>query len=74
MLLTPLPISKDLETIPVLRKAVAAHKALAELKGLVSSIPNGNILIETLTLREALKSSANDIKVQGSDTTMLQKV
>lgn len=35
-----------------------AHKALAELKGVISSIPNENILVETLTLREAKESSA----------------
>lgn len=32
-------------------------KALAELKGVISSIPNGNILIETLILQEARESS-----------------
>ncbi|MDP4211365.1 MAG: Fic family protein [Bacteroidota bacterium] len=53
-----LPIKKDLETKVVLRKAVSAHKALAELKGVVSGIPNENILMETLTLREARESSA----------------
>jgi hypothetical protein len=31
---------------------------LTELKGVISSIPNENILIETLTLREARESSA----------------
>ena len=36
----------------------AAHKALAELKGVITSIPNENILMETLTLREARESSA----------------
>lgn len=41
-----------------MRKAASAHRALAELKGLVSSIPNENILLETLTLREAKESSA----------------
>jgi Fic family protein len=47
-----------LETKKVLRKAAAAHKALAELKGSISSIPNENILLDTLTLREARESSA----------------
>lgn len=37
-----------------MRKAALAHKSLAELKGVISSIPNENILLETLTLREAL--------------------
>jgi Fic family protein len=57
-MLQPLPLEKDIETKIVLRKLAIAHKALAELKGLITSIPNQNILIETLTLREARESSA----------------
>jgi Fic family protein len=53
-----LPITKDFETNSVLKKLTQAHKALAELKGIIKSIPNENILIETLTLREAKESSA----------------
>lgn len=53
-----LPLDKDVESKAVLRKTALAHKALAELKGVVTSIPNQNILTETLTLREARESSA----------------
>ncbi len=53
-----LKILSEVETKAVLRKAALAHRALAELKGVVSIIPNENILIETLTLREARESSA----------------
>lgn len=53
-----LPLDKDVESKAVLRKTAMAHKALAELKGVVTSIPNQNILTETLTLREARESSA----------------
>ena len=53
-----LKINVEIETKVVLRKAALAHKALAELKGVVNSIPNENILIETLTLCEARESSA----------------
>jgi Fic family protein len=53
-----LPLKKDVETKAVLRKAAMAHKSLAELKGVISSIPNENIILETLTLREAKESSA----------------
>ena len=53
-----LPITKEIETKAVLRKTALAHKALAELKGMISSIPNENILLETLTLQEARESSA----------------
>jgi Fic family protein len=53
-----LPPVVDVETKPVLKKAASAHRALAELKGSITSIPNENILIETLSLREARESSA----------------
>ncbi len=53
-----LPIIEDVESKVVLRKSALAHKALAELKGAISSIPNENILLETLTLREAKDSAA----------------
>jgi len=53
-----LPPQTEVESKVVLRKAAMAHKALAELKGVVTSIPNQNILVETLTLREAKESSA----------------
>jgi Fic family protein len=57
-MLKPLPVENDVETKAVLRKVALAHKALAELKGSITSIPNENILIETLSLREARESSA----------------
>ncbi len=53
-----MPLQADVETRAVLRKTALAHKALAELKGVITSIPNQNILTETLTLREARESSA----------------
>jgi len=42
----------------VLRKAAAAHRHLAELKGVASAIPNESILINMLVLQEAKDSSA----------------
>ncbi len=56
--LIELPLSIDLETKKVLKALPAAHAALAELKGIVSTIPNQNILINTLGLQEAKDSSA----------------
>ncbi|MFM2157397.1 MAG: hypothetical protein RL516_2146 [Bacteroidota bacterium] len=58
MSLLPLPVKQDLETKAVLKKLAQAHRALAELKGIITSIPNQSILLETLTLREAKESSA----------------
>jgi len=57
-MLKPLPLTGEVETKKILRKVAQAHKALAELKGIITSIPNENILIETLSLREARDSSA----------------
>ncbi len=56
--LNKLPLDKDIETRKILKKLTSAHRALAELKGVVSSIPNENILINTLGLQEAKDSSA----------------
>jgi Fic family protein len=55
--LPPLPPKTDIETISVLRKAVAAGRALAELKGLGETIPNQSILVNSLILQEAKASS-----------------
>lgn len=57
-MLAKLPLTIEVETKKILRKTALAHKALAELKGVLTSIPNENILTETLTLREARESSA----------------
>ena len=54
----PLPLEQDIETKAVLKKLARAHQALAELKGVVASIPNQSILISTLSLQEAKDSSA----------------
>lgn len=56
--ITELPINVDLETKKVLKALPSAHAALAELKGIASTIPNQNILINTLALQEAKDSSA----------------
>ena len=47
------------ERADILRQLNAASRALAELKGVAASIPNQNILINTLTLQEAEQSSAS---------------
>lgn len=57
-LLTPLPPAADVETKAIIPKLIEAHRYLAELKGVVETIPDGHILINTLTLQEAKDSSA----------------
>ena len=53
-----LPLKFDVESKTILKKLSSTHRALAELKGVVSSIPNENILINTLGIQEAKDSSA----------------
>ncbi len=53
-----LPLPDDPENKTVLRKVKEASRALAELKGFASTMPNQAILINTLSLQEAKDSSA----------------
>lgn len=55
--LLPLLDLERIETRKVLKKTAEAHRYLAELKGVAASMPNENILINTLTLQEAKDSS-----------------
>ena len=52
-----LPIKKDIETKEILKATTLAHRALAELKGMANSLPNQQIIINTLVLQEAKDSS-----------------
>ncbi len=59
---TSLPALESLDparfdTPPILRRLVGAHRKLAELKGVASSVPNQTILISALGLQEAKDSS-----------------
>ena len=56
--LKELPLTIDVETKAVLKSLPSAHAALAELKGIASTIPNQIILVNTLGLQEAKDSSA----------------
>jgi Fic family protein len=53
-----LPYPEDLETKSILKQLPAAHAALAELKGVVQSIPNQIILLNALGIQEAMDSSS----------------
>ena len=52
-----LPPDTDLNTPEILQKTIEANRYLAELKGMCNSIPNQDILINTLSLQEAKDSS-----------------
>ena len=53
-----LPLPFDVESKRVLIKTIEATQNLAELKGIVRTIPNEAILLNTLVLQEAKDSSA----------------
>lgn len=55
--LNDFPPPGELETYAVLKKLPIAHRYLAELKGLITSLPNPSIIINTLALQEAKDSS-----------------
>ena len=52
-----LPPKCDLETKAILKKAILAHRELAELKGSSALIPNQSVLIQVIGLQEAKMSS-----------------
>ncbi|MFO7891458.1 MAG: Fic family protein [bacterium] len=52
------PDKSHWETVDVYKQLSNAHRALAELKGRLSAIPNQKIFINTLTLQEAKDSSS----------------
>jgi len=53
-----LPLTSQIETQKVLKKAISANRALANLNGVARIIPNSVILINSLVLQEAKDSSA----------------
>lgn len=56
--LPPLPPKSDIETRSILKQCIEARSALAELKQAGELIPNQDVLINTIPLREAKDSSA----------------
>lgn len=52
-----LPPASELETKTILKQAIAANRALANLRGLAGQIPNQGMLINSITLQEARLSS-----------------
>lgn len=61
------PAGIDFQTPELLTALVAAHRHLAELKGCAASIPNQEILINTLALQEAKASSEVESYVTTQD-------
>jgi len=62
-----LPPARDLETKPILKAAIDAHVALADLRGATRTIPNDSILVRAIALQEARVSSEIEMIVTTSD-------
>jgi Fic family protein len=56
--LPPLPLKAGIETVAVLKKAILASRALSELNGAITNLPNTALFIDTINLQEAQDSSA----------------
>ncbi|MEA5402489.1 Fic/DOC family N-terminal domain-containing protein [Arcicella sp. DC2W] len=55
--LPPLPPQIDIETKNILRKAISAGRALAQLNGTLLNLPNPTLFLDTIYLQEAKASS-----------------
>lgn len=53
-----LPPNTDFETKVILKKLISASRALSELKGAITNLPNPTLFIDTINLQEAQASSA----------------
>jgi Fic family protein len=62
------------ETLPIMKKLASANRALAELKGIVASIPNQGVLIDTLSIQEAKESSEIESIVTTHDELFQQGI
>lgn len=56
--LPPLPPKQGIETVAIFKKTITASRALAELKGAITNLPNPTLFIDTINLQEAQASSA----------------
>jgi len=68
-----LPPKIDFDTTAILKQLAVSHRYLAELKGVVATIPNETILINTLALQEAKDSSAVENIITTHDEIFINK-
>jgi Fic family protein len=56
--LPDLPLPVNLETAPIFKLVIQANRVLAELKGYCQTLPEPNLLLNTVILQESKESSA----------------
>src|ERR1035437_8866204 len=61
------PVKEQIETVKILRQLVKSSVALAELKGIAKILPNPEILLNAVILKEAKASSEIENVITSQD-------
>lgn len=69
-----LPPKAEIETRAILKKTIAASRALSELKGAITKLPNPSLFIDTIQLQEAQASSAIENIITTHDELFRQSI
>jgi len=69
-----LPPKAEVETTAILKKTITASRALSELKGSITKLPNPVLFIDTIQLQEAQASSAIENIITTHDELFKQSV
>ena len=69
-----LPPKAEIETTAILKKTIAASRALSELKGAITNLPNPRLFIDTIQLQEAQASSAIENIITTHDELFKQSI
>lgn len=69
-----LPPEAAIETTAILKKTIAASRALSELKGALTNLPNPLLFIDTIQLQEAQASSAIENIITTHDELFKQSI
>lgn len=69
-----LPPKEQVENTTILKKTIQASRALAELKGALTNLPNPTLFIDTIQLQEAQASSAIENIITTHDELFKQSI
>ena len=69
-----LPPKTDLESKIILKKLITSSRALSELKGAITNLPNPTLFIDTINLQEAQASSAIENIITTQDELFLASI
>lgn len=69
-----LPPNSDLESKNILKKLITSSRALSELKGAITNLPNPTLFIDTINLQEARASSAIENIITTQDELFMASI